>query len=661
MVGVVTMLTPKSYTTTARLMAGRPSRDIAPSGSDTALPILNALVLQNGEQSAETFAQLAQQHDIASKVIVAQNLRTTPRALLGSVSVKPVVNTALLNLSVTWRTPEQSSRITNAFAEAFIEQERQFVRSEAASALGFLSQEMPKAQARAHAAAARLARFQATHGYLDATAHAQDLVSRIGTIDQRIDQLTVDAGEAKALLASVNRQLANLTATIDSGKDVAPNPLSADLRAKLTDTETKLADAQQRYTAEHPTVIALRRQRATLMAQIGAQPSSIVSRTSVAPNPLYQALKQQAATYRARIEGDRGQLRALQAERSTYAPSLSALPGQAIDFASLREEATRAENVYEALARKYSDALIANTTAISDISIVEPARAEDAVKRPSLALNLAIGTVAGLLVAFGVVFVLEILERRSRDDDGAILLGLPVLARIPTLTSTSQRMLPWVQSMTIEAFLHLCVTLRRVNKRRLKTLAVLSASRGDGKSTVAFSLATAMASLQPRVLLVDADMRRPTLHERAHCSNDVGLSDVLKGSASLHDAVQEVTPGLDILTSGAPDPHPVSLLQYCFETLLRDAQEHYAMVIVDTPAVTSVSDALLIAPHVDGTLMVVAKNTGEEEARKTIAQLSSLHIDNVLGIVVNKDAVRANDYDDYFAKASNALPPGQQS
>ena len=83
-------------------------------------------------------------------------------------------------------------------------------------------------------------------------------------------------------------------------------------------------------------VIALQRQRATLMAQIAAQPASIVSRTSVAPNPLYQSLKQQAATYRARVEGDKGEIAALKAERAIYAPRFSALPAQAMDFASIR-------------------------------------------------------------------------------------------------------------------------------------------------------------------------------------------------------------------------------------------------------------------------------------------------------------------------------------
>jgi succinoglycan biosynthesis transport protein ExoP len=648
LVALATYLTPKSYTTTARLMAGRPSRDIAAHDNDTALPILNALVLQNGEQTAETFAQLAQQHDIAQDVIAAENLHVTPRALLGRLSVKPVVNTALLNLSVSWRSPEEAAAITNAFADAFIEQERSYVRSEAVAALGFLGKELPKAQGRLRIAQGRLARFQATHGYIDATAHEQDVASRVGALDQRIDQLTIDAIEASSLLASVTRQEATLKATVDSEHDLQPNPLLADLRAKLVATETQLADARQEYTPQHPAVIALERQRAALLSQIAAQPQSVVSRTSISPNPLYGSLEQQAATYRARIEGDDGQLRALRARREAYGATVAALPSEVMAYAAIRDEATRAENVYSALARKYSDAQIATTTAISDIFVVESARPESAVRRPSLVTNVSVALLAALLLAFGIVYVLDLLDHRAIAADASSVYGLPVLARIPAFAPSSKRMLPWAQSMTIEAFLHLCVALKRVSPHRLRSLVVLSPSRGDGKSTVAFNLASAMASLQPRVLLIDADMRRPTLHQRAGRPNDVGLSDVLRGTLPLDDAVQSVLPGFDLLTSGGDAANPVAALEFAFESLLRTAQERYAMVIVDAPAASAVSDGLFIATHVDGTVLVVSKHTDDRSTRKTLGQIASLRLENLLGIVLNREPVRVTDYDDYF-------------
>ncbi|MFZ0032785.1 MAG: polysaccharide biosynthesis tyrosine autokinase [Candidatus Cybelea sp.] len=657
--GLITILTPKTYTTTVRLLVGRPGTDIAPSGNDTALPVLNALVLQSGAQSAETLAELAQGHDIASKVIDQLSLKTSAGALLGRVSVKPIVNTSLLNLSVKWRDPNSSANIANAFATAFVDQEREFVRSEAVAALGFLANELPNARAKMQSAETQLAQFQATHGYLDATAHEQDINARLGSIDQHMDQLSVDKNEATALLDSVNSQLATLSSTVDSAKDVAANPVSTDLRTKLSDVETQLAEAEQKYTPAHPAVIALRQQRAALLAQIVAQPAAVVSQTTVAPNPLYQSLQSQAATYRARIEGDQGQIQALEAQRKAYRPAMKTLPQQAVAFGSVQEESKRAANVYNALQQKYSDALVAKSTAISDIIVVQSASADSAVKSPSLRTNLAIAVVVGLLLGLAVIYILDLLERRTTDRDFTALLGLPVIARIPPLSTTNPRMLPWVQSLTLEAFLHLCVTLRLRNKRPIKSLAILSARRGEGKSTVAYNLAKSMAALQPGILLIDADLRQPTLHEKAGCMNDVGLNDVLHGAVPLDDAVQHLAPGLDVLTSRGNEPNPIALLQGTFEGLLEQAGREYGMVIVDAPALAAVSDALLVASEVDGSLIVVSADRGDErDTQRAIAQMGLIGVENILGVVVNRDSTATADFYGYFAKTNAALTAG---
>lgn len=659
LVAIGTLLMPKSYTTTVRLLAGRSDSSGAPAETGTALPVLNALVLQSGVQSAETFAALAQQRDIASRVIAQLNLPTTPKALLGSVNVQPIANTSLLNLNVSWSSAERSADIANAFSNAFVDQEREFVRSQALAAIDYLSKEMPSAAASMHSTASRLAQFQSTHGYIDATAHEQDVVGRMASIDQQVDQLAVDSSEAQALLKSVSSQMAGLSVTVDSAKQVEQNPVSSDLRTKLADVETQLAAAQQKYTSAHPAVIALRQQRDALLNEINSQPNAVVGETTVAPNPLYQSLSQQASTYRARIDGDQSKIRALKDQRRAYRPLVKSMPQQAIAFAAIQEDAKRAANVYNALAQKYSDALVAKTTAISDIIVVQPATPDTAVKRPSLKTNVTIALIVGILLGLAVVYILDMIERRSAGRDFARILGLPVVARIPAFDERKQRALPWVHSMTVEAFLHLCVTLRLRNKRPMRSLAILSARRGEGKSTVAYHLAKTLSGLQPGVLLIDADLRQPTIHSIAFCENAVGLSDVLDGSVSLESAVQHVQPGLDVLSSGADATNPIPLLQSKFEAVLDDARKSYGTVIIDTPALGAVSDGLMIAAQVDGSLFVVSADDPEETyARRAVEQLSLIGIKNLLGIVVNKDAVVISDYDNYFARLHTALTAG---
>lgn len=659
LVALATVLTPKTYTTTARLMAGNPATGGAQAGN-TNLPILNALVLDNGAQSAETFAALAQQDDVAASVVSALKLPTSPHALLSHVAVKPVVNTALLELSVTWRNPNQSAVIANRFADAFIWREREFVRSEASAAIGFISTELPKAEENMQSTARAVADFQATNGFVDASAHTQDVVGRASSIETKIETLALDSREAGALLANAQAQLATLPPTIDTAKQITVNPVVSDLQNKLESTEVQLANARQQYTDRHPMVVSLVKQRDALLAQLRTEPAQVNSGNTLAPNPVYQSLQQQAAQYQQRIQGDEAQLAMLQRQKSAMVPALRTLPALSMQLATLQQRAKLASDVYNALEQKYSDATIARSTAISDISVIQRAMPDSATVRPNLVVNLMVAIVVGLLLACVVVFVLDMVERPVRATGDGEMLGLPVVARIPEFTTTNPRMLPWLQSMTVEAFLQLCVTLRLKIRHPLRSLAITSPCRGDGKSTIAFNLAKAMATLQQRVLLIDGDMRRPTLHEHAQRENRSGLGDVLAGHMSLAECLQPLSSNLDLLASGLSVENPVSLLQGgAFEQMLKGAAERYQIVIIDTPPLASVSDGLIISSLVDGIAFVVAENTTDERlAKRVVTQMQAVGIENVLGIVLNRDTQRISDYADYFTCSSGerALP-----
>jgi capsular exopolysaccharide synthesis family protein len=195
----------------------------------------------------------------------------------------------------------------------------------------------------------------------------------------------------------------------------------------------------------------------------------------------------------------------------------------------------------------------------------------------------------------------------------------------------------------------------------LRTFAVTSPSRGDGKSTIAFNLAKAMGNLEPRVLLVDADLRRPTLHDLAQCSNKYGLSDVLQSGRSLDSTVQAISPTVDLLAAGHCVDNPVGLVQSpAFDEMLREAGNTYAIVIVDTPALTCVSDAYLIVAKSDAAVLVISANeTAERDTREVVSRFGALGIDNLVGVVLNRDRKRVTDYSDYFVQVSHDALPGR--
>jgi succinoglycan biosynthesis transport protein ExoP len=205
--------------------------------------------------------------------------------------------------------------------------------------------------------------------------------------------------------------------------------------------------------------------------------------------------------------------------------------------------------------------------------------------------------------------------------------------------------------------------MRYSSDRMLRTITITSPLKGDGKSTVAVNVSAALGEIavsavdgEARVLIIDADMRCPTLDTIFGIENNLGLTDILIGRARLNQCVHRTNrPGVDVLTSGAHSPNPIKLLQSDrFTALLKEAEACYATVIVDSPALTPLYDAAVIAAQTDGAIMIVsAGRTDVRSTRKALARLDSVGV-NLIGTVVNR-TTKVEDYGDYFATLSNRV------
>ncbi|MDE2573452.1 MAG: polysaccharide biosynthesis tyrosine autokinase [bacterium] len=649
-VAIATLLTPKTYTATVRMLVGG-TPAVQNAGQNTSLPVLNALLLASGDQTTETYAALLEQEGLAAQVASDLSLNISPGSLLSRVTVHPIVNTMILQLGASWHDSHTAAKIANDFATVFVARQRDLVRSQASAALAFLKAELPSAERRKEDAATALAAYQSKHAIIDINTQTQSILARKGAIESKMDAVQLDAREAAALLANSNQQLARMPATIDSSRSNAANPALMQLEQQLADVNVKLAAARARYTDQHPEVQALLQQRDALTRQIKALPSSVNGGVTVGPNPIYQSLQQEAAQYRARIAGDSAQLRELQVQAAAYAPIIAALPKQTNEIATLQQRAKMAADVLAALEQKYNEALVAQTSAISDVTVVQAASPESASVSPNLVVNVLIATILGLVLATTVVVLMGYFERTMRnEDDVARVVGLPVIGEIPQLENNGRAAIPWLRSMTLEAFLHLCTALRLGAKDAPRTLAVTSPTKGDGKSTIAFYLANVLAGVQPKILLIDADLRRPTLHTRINDSNDVGLGEILRGTCTLQEAVRSVSSGLDAVTSGSFTDNPFTLLQSeRFEGMLAEALNSYSTVIVDCTALVPITDALIVSGKVDATALVISANlTDERAAREAVGRMEALGIRNVMGVVLNRVQSHWADYSDYF-------------
>lgn len=190
-----------------------------------------------------------------------------------------------------------------------------------------------------------------------------------------------------------------------------------------------------------------------------------------------------------------------------------------------------------------------------------------------------------------------------------------------------------------------------LNKKIGNVITVSGSDVSEGKSTTAVNMAIAFSQLGDRVLIIDADLRRSSIHKKTKVENDKGLSDVLGGFAEFSEVVKSVSPNLDVLTSGHQAPNPSELLgSVKYEVLINELKEKYAYIIVDTPPVNVVSDALIVAPKSDGVVLVVRdKFTMSDALKKAIEAFEFANV-KALGAVMN--AAGANGKKKYYKKYS---------
>jgi len=653
LVALFTVLQPKKYTTATKLIAGTHGPSSSDSGdASTNLPVLNALLAASSQQSSETYAELMQQSPVAAAVIANLHLNVSVDDLFKHVFVRPVTDTSIITVNVTWRDPQTSAQIANEFAAVFVAEERDLVAHQADSAIAFLEKELPTAEERLRAAQSALAAYEQKTGIADLPTQTTTDLQSMSTLETKEQQAELDARAAGAQLEAVEEELGSTADTIVGSRTVSANPVASQLQSQISTLTMQLNAARQQYTDNFPQVIQLKSQLAEAERELKAQPAQVESGTATAPNPLYQQLSQQAATLQSQIASDDTQVATLKQQRAAQQPLLAQLPIVSRRISDLQREEKASEDIYDTLQRKYQDALITRTTALSDLTITQAADPSVYSVAPNVAFNLALGFVVGLALAVAAVLAADFLDDRFRtEDDIKERLGLPVLATIPLIDSLAAKDSEWVKPLAVEAFYQLVASLRYSSTNPPRTISFTSPDQGDGKSTIALNTGISLGQMKARVLIVDADLRRPSIHKKLGLTNETGLSDVLVGVAQLEDAIRPTEhTNVFLLSSGRPAPNPVALLQSeSFDRVMKAARERFDFVIVDAPALRSIVDGIVLGIKTEGTVLIVSSSSSEGRAvRGAIEKLRAVGGINFLGIVLNRTRPDRRESSDYY-------------
>lgn len=557
--------------------------------------------------------------------------RKAAEILGNNIGVAPVRLSRLVSLSFTSPNPDFSARVANAWAQHFIQTtlERRF---EATSyARRFLEQRLAQLRGRLEASERALVGYAAREGIVNVPG------ATIG------DGQGAQPGERSIVaddLTAINRELAAATADritaqsrIESSgrgsQEALQNDTINSLRSRRAQLAAEYASLMVRFEPAYPAAVAVREQIEQLDQSIAREEARV--RNTL--RGTYDAAVQREASLAGRV----GQLKG----------DLLDLRRRSIQYNIFQRDVDTNRELYNALLQRYKEIGVAGGIGVNNVSIVDPAHSPEAPSSPRVLVNLLMSLLAGAGLGFALAFAREQIDDAVADpSEVENALKLPMLGAIPrSKEGDLVKALGDRKSEVSEAYVAVQTNLAFSTTHGVpRTLTVTSTCPGEGKSTTAFALASSLARAGSKVLLVDGDMRSPSVHNLLHLHNQRGLSNYLSGDDNLSSLIQpSETPHLSVMPAGPQPPSAAELLSgERLDMLIRALQERFDYIIVDAPPVMGLADAPLLGAHVEGVVFVLeSHSTKVTPARVAIGRLRSAHA-SIIGAVLTKfDSKRA--------------------
>lgn len=560
----------------------------------------------------------------------------------GNLHVDLPRDSRIATISWTSTDPKISAQIANAYADEFIQSDLQSKYDSSAYARDFVSRQLAETKKRLEDSERALIAYSRGAGIIstrDTLATGADKASGSGSVTtSSLVQLNTAANDATAKRIAAEGEwnsISNLP--LLGSTQVLSNPTVNSLLTERAKVEADLNQERSRHLEDYPTVLARKQQLRSINEQINRAAQSV--RNGVRAQ--YEAAK-----------ATEGQLKA---QVSMLKDETLGEQDRTVQYALLAREADTNRQVYDGLLQRFKQLNASAGISLSNILVVDTAEAPGAPSSPNLFKNLLAGLVIGIGLAAVTVFFKDQFDDSIRvPEDVESKLGLPLLGVVPRSHSGEpDEALVDPKSPISEAYNSLRSSLLFSTPEGLpRIMLVTSAQPAEGKTTSSYAIATAFARMGRTVLLIDGDLRRPSLHRRVDYDNARGFSSLLTSSDPIESALlPSPQPNLMLLPSGPVPPSPTELLTSVrIEEILQEAARHFDVVIIDSPPILGLADSPQIAALVDGVVFVVEADRSRRGALKTALRRLRAMRPVLLGVVLTKfDPLKAgNRYSEYY-------------
>uniref|UniRef100_B8HLI5 non-specific protein-tyrosine kinase n=1 Tax=Cyanothece sp. (strain PCC 7425 / ATCC 29141) TaxID=395961 RepID=B8HLI5_CYAP4 len=581
--------------------------------------------------------------------------------------IEQLPGTDILEVSYTDTDPVRALAVAQELGKTYVSYGDSLRKSSITQGITFVQRQLPTLQARVQQLQNELQNFQQQHTLVDPGSRGQSLSAALDDVQAKQQETITALAETQATYSALRSQLGN----IPPSEAIAASNLSAAPRyqallARLQEIETKIAEASATYQPDSPQMQVLLENRANLLPLLQREARQLLGGQPMPRNQgnsfgvsqeLNTKLVETANTLQMLQTRDRA-LKTAEASLRQQFQLVPVLSRQYIDLQRQLKIAT--ESLERFLATRETLEIEAAQKAQPWQLMSNPVLPGTPVS-PDIPRNLSLGLLGALLLGAGAALLAEKMHDVFHShEDLRRELALPVLGMIPFNPKSRNKTAQVLGGITdskltnsfqsrsfMESFRSLYSNLRLLGTDSpIRSLVLSSALPADGKSTTSYNMALAAAVMGQRVLLVDADLRRPTVHTRLELPNLQGLSNAITANLPLTQVIQQssLEENLFIMTAGQIPPDPTRLLASGrMRELMKELEANFDLVIYDAPPVVGFADSVLLSSNTDGCLLVVGLGQTEKAALQQALDYLKVSNTPILGVIANSLKPYTND------------------
>jgi tyrosine-protein kinase Etk/Wzc len=604
--------------------------------------------------------------------------------LLGSLEFNPQRESDIIMIMARSDDPREAAVLANVYAQAYQDQTMMQSRARSRSVREFLESRLSEQRRGLQQAEGSVKGFMESAGVVSLDNESGRIVQELSQFEASRNAMNVDIEGLSKRLASMQGELPQAESSVSASITQAIDPYIRQMQEQLATLETQRDVITTQNDAAVLAQPMYKQRLDDLADQINGLREKLQARSKefiesslrseggagqADPLGYIRTLKAQILETKLQLETLRSRRTALEGIILQYESKFKQIPRQTIEFAQLQRERLSSERLYSLIEERYNQAAITEKSEFGYVDIIDRAAVPGRPTSPNPQKNLLLGLLAGLGLGVALVLGKEAMDVKIRTPEQLRKRGFVSLAEIYPMHRELKKLqrddrLPrevkrfnpnlWLifdpLSYVAESYRRLRTNILRAQvKEPIKTIVLTSPNPGEGKSTTVSNLAIALAETEKRILLVDADLRRPTVHTNFGVALKPGLTEYLAGKATIEEVTQQkVLEGLDVIACGSLQRQPARILaSSSMQAFLSEARELYDLILIDAPPVLVVNDAALVSGIVDYVILTVASGETRAATLDRAAEFVDQAGGSILGVVLNRFDAR-REYGGYY-------------